>query len=123
MAATVEVFQRNYRLAVWSAYAAAALGLVGGGIYVYPVFTGTSAIYGDYRPEWEFWNEKAGLVSLAGLLIALLSLRASWFCLNWKGKPGEGLNRQGQSIVTRSMTIAGLTIIGVASAWMVRGIF
>lgn len=121
--ATLQTFKRDFKIAIAFSLLGATVGAVGGGIYVSPVFTGKAAVYGDYHPEWEFWAEPGGIASLIGMLIAMVSLRAAWSCLIFKGRPGEGLDREGQGAVTRSMTIAGLTIIGVLLSWVVRGIF
>ncbi len=122
-AASFASFQRDFRIAVVGSYLAALLGGGGSAVYVSPVFTGKSAIYGDWHPEWEFWSEPAGLATAVGVFIALASLNAGWRCLVFKGEPGQGLDRAGQGDITRSMSIAGLTIICVLLTWLVRGIF
>ena len=121
-AATLAAFQRDYKLSVAGSYLAALVGGVGAGIYVAPLFTGTAAAYSDLHPEWEFWAEPAGLVSAVGLIVAMISLKRAWACLTFRGNPGEGLQREGQGVITRSMTISGLTIVGVLASWVVRGI-
>jgi hypothetical protein len=87
------------------------------------VFTGSAAVYDDYASEWRFWTEPAGIASLISVVVSALSISAAWSCLTWKGEIGQGLDREGQGVVTRSMTVSGLTIIGVIFAWLLRGVF